>query len=141
MCALGSLLVAVIQRRTGEASISSALSAALAAHTHVKPVMTHSDFRNTRMLSSLMQDLAIEPLALVVPPSPNLTSGSLPLRSVVMSPHKEPPTSAGKSISTLKHLKGEQMQQAAATNHFQSHSLCMRMLSFLTHCSIAYPET
>ena len=34
-----------------------------------------------------------------------------PLRSVVMSPH---PKSTGKSICALKHLKGEQMQQAAA---------------------------
>jgi hypothetical protein len=96
------------------------------------------------MLSSLTQLLAIEPLALVGTAVAEPDERELAVAQRRHDPRKTKNLQKARenSISALKHLNGEQMQQAAAaTNHFQSHSLWMRMLSFLTHRSIASAQT
>ena len=121
-----------IYRRYRATGVPSPLSAAFDAPTHIQPVTTHSLSPNTRMLSSLIQFLVIEPLALVCT-LPNLTSGSLPLLSVVMSPHKEPPKRVGKSISSLNHLK---RRADAASSSYKSFSI-----AFSLHANVVVSHT
>ena len=93
------------------------------------------------MLSSLTQLLAIESLALVCTAVAEPDERELAVAQRRHVPSQRISKTRGKEHLHTEHLNGEQTELAVATDHFQSHSLYMRMLSFLTHCSIASPQT
>ena len=122
-----------IYRRYRATGVPSPLSAAFDAPTHIKTVTTHSLSPNTRMLSSLTQLLAIEPLALV-----GTAVAGPDERELAVAQRRHVPSQRTSKTRGKEHLLTESPQKASRCSKQQLQLIFNRILFACECCRFSH---